>query len=69
MAVERQKPDRCDAVSNENTIEMTKITGMSWDCLEKFIDRLDFHEFINVAQSNKLLEGGSCVIIQTKFRL
>lgn len=67
--VKKQKcAQQSDAVSNENSIDVTKITNLNHDCLEKIFDRLFlFNDILNVALSNKSLQVAAASAYKRKF--
>lgn len=57
--MKRHKSVHQNADSIENTIEVTKIIDLNYDCLEKIFDRLDFVDFFSLALSNKSLQSAA----------
>lgn len=47
--------------------DATKITDLSYDCLEKIFNRLNFMDFFNIALSNKTLQKATASAFKQKF--
>lgn len=46
----------------------TKLTEMNLDCIEYILERLNFMDLLNVAQSNKKLNLVSCTVFLRRYR-
>lgn len=46
----------------------TKLTEMNLDCIEYILERLNFMDLLNVAQSNKILNLVSCTVFLRRYR-
>lgn len=63
----RQKQAHRNSVSSENSDEGMKITDLNPDCLEKILDRLDSHDFLHIALSNKVLQLAAVSSYKRKY--
>lgn len=62
-----QRNAKKQKLEKEKTVQMTKITDLNFDCLEKIFDHLEFNDFFNVSLSNTTLQTATSSTFKRKF--